>query len=97
MYNEPMERTRIRRRRPTATAVVVGTLAFLISAGLVGVPFAFAILWLKQVNPILSYVVTLGGGFAVVLAIMYVTVFLMEGFEKATGVSLRTRSSRQRS
>lgn len=82
-------------RRPTATAIIVGTLCFLLSLGIVaGIGF-LVFLWLKQVSPTLGVVLTWAGPLPLVFVVLWLTVFLMELFEKTTGISLRTRSSRK--
>ena len=83
------------RRRPTATAIFVGTLCFLASLGVVTGIGYLVFLWLKQVSPTLGVVLTWAGPLPLVIVVGWLTLFLMNLFEKATGISLRTRSSRK--
>ncbi len=82
-------------RRPTVTAIIVGTLCFLLSLGIVaGIGFLI-FLWAKQMNSTLVVVLKWAGPLPLVIVILWLTLFLMNLFEKATGISLRTRSSRK--
>lgn len=76
-------------------AIVVGTLCFLLSAGVVVPIGALVIVGGSRMNPVLGTVLTWVGPVPVVFAVGWSTVFLMERFERITGISLRTRSSRK--
>ena len=82
------------RRRPKTIAILVGTLCFLLSFGIVAGIGISSILWLKQVSPTLGIVLTWAGPLPMVMVVIGMTVWMMELFEKTTGISLRTRSSR---
>ena len=89
-----MSQPRKLRRRPTATAIIVGTLCFLLSLGIVaGIGFLL-FQWAKQMNPTLVVVLVWAGPLPLVIVVLWFTMFLMELFEKTTGIHLRTRSSR---
>jgi|OM-RGC.v1.031732026 TRAP-type C4-dicarboxylate transport system permease small subunit len=81
-------------RRPTATAIVVGILSLVVSIAVVAGAGYLLFVWLRQVSPTLGVVLTWVGPIPLVLAVGWSTLFLMDLFEKTTGISLRTRSSR---
>ena len=82
------------RRRPTAAAVIVGCLSLLLSLALVGSCFIFILLWLKQASPSLGAVLLWAGPLPLVIVVGWLTLFLMDLFERSTGISLRTKSAR---
>ncbi|MCH2134193.1 MAG: hypothetical protein MK116_10625 [Phycisphaerales bacterium] len=83
------------RRKPTKTAILVGSICFIISFAVIGIPGFLLLFWLKQVFPGLGALVLWLGPLPLVIAVMWLTLFLMERYEKATGTSLRTRSARR--
>ncbi|MCH2152902.1 MAG: hypothetical protein MK089_06130 [Phycisphaerales bacterium] len=82
------------RRRPTAAAVIVGCLSLLLSLALVGSCFIFVLLWLKQTSPSLGRVLLWVGPLPLLMTVIWLTLFLMDLFERSTGSSLRTKSVR---
>ena len=82
-------------RRPTPIAVIVGTLCFLLSLGTVAGIGVLIFQWMKQVSPALGVVLAWGGSLPLVIVVGWLTLLLMDMFEKTTGISLRTRSSRK--
>jgi hypothetical protein len=82
-------------RKPTGPAVIVGTVCFLLSISVVGVSGIFLLLWIKQVNQAAGLVFLWVGPLPLVIIVMWLTVFLMDLFEKTTGTSLRTKSIRK--
>ena len=86
------------RRRPTATAILVGSVCFVISSVCIFGPSIYGFVVLKSTFPALGHVLSWVGPvalFPVVFLVLWFTVVLMEWFEKSTGLSLRTRSSRK--
>ena len=85
-------------RRPTPTAIVVGSVCFVASSICVFGPSIYAYLVLKSMSPVLGQALSWLGAialFPVVVLMLWFTVVLMEWFEKSTGIPLRTRSSRK--
>ncbi len=83
------------RRKPTATAVLVGVLCLLLSLGVVGGIGFLVLFWLRQVSPTLGVVLIWAGPLPLVIVVGWSTLLLMDLFEKTTGLSLRTRSVRK--
>ena len=82
-------------RRPTPIAIIVGTLCFLLSLATVAGIGVLVFQCMKQVSPALAVVLAWGGPLPLVIVVMWLTLLLMDLFEKTTGMSLRTRSSRK--
>ncbi|MDG2201710.1 MAG: hypothetical protein P8K80_11090 [Phycisphaerales bacterium] len=83
------------RRKPTRTAIVVGSLCFCLSLAVVGGVFALILVWLRQASPTLGLVLLWVGPLPLVIVVGWLTLFLMNLFEKTTGTSLRTKSARE--
>ena len=97
-YTEQMGQPGKIRRRPTATAILVGTVCFVISCACIFGPSIYVYFLLRSMSPALSHILLWVGPvalFPVVVLALWFTVVLMEWFEKSTGISLRTRSSRK--
>jgi len=84
------------RRKPTTAAVIVGSICFLFSFCLIFGIFIFVFLYLKQyVNNTILLVMFGIGTLPLVVAIIWLTVFLMESIEKLFGIRFRTTSGFQ--
>jgi len=84
------------RRKLTAAAVIVGSICFLFSFCLIFGIFIFALLYLKQyINNTILLIIFGIATLPLVVAIMWLTVFLMESIEKLFGIRFRTKSGLQ--
>ena len=83
-----------RYRKPTALAIIIGSVCFLISLGIVGTGGVLLFLWINQLNTTLAVALTWIGPLPLVVLIGWMTVTMMDVFEKVTDVSLRTKSTR---
>lgn len=87
-------RPRKRRRRARPIAIVVGVSCFLLSLGICGVLGFILFGALHAIHPTLPEIGKLVLGLPLVVGAIWLTALLMEAFESATGISLRTTSAR---
>ena len=81
------------RRGSTLFAVIVGTICFLLSVSIVFGAGIFAFLYAKPyLNKTLVIIFLSAGPLPLVMATMWITLFVMETIEKIFGVSFRTKS-----
>jgi hypothetical protein len=81
------------RRKPTKISVVVGTICFFLSFGIITGICIFIFSFAKQfLNSTVLYILFSVASFPLVFIVLWLTVFLMETFEKISGISLRTKS-----
>jgi len=84
---------KIIRRKPTMIAVVVGTICLFLSFGILTGICIFIFPFAKQfLNSTVLNIVFYVAPFPLLFVVFWLTVFLMETFEKITGISLRTKS-----
>ena len=83
------------RRKPTVEAVFVGLVCFLLSLGAVGFVGFLMLLAIKQVSQPYGTLLFWIGPLPLVIAVIWMTVFLMDLYENSTGRTLRTRSARK--
>jgi TRAP-type C4-dicarboxylate transport system permease small subunit len=83
------------RRKPTRTAIVVGSLCFCLSLAVIGGVFVLILVWLQQASPTLGLVLFWVGPLPLVIVVGWLTLFLMNAYERTTGTSLRTKSARE--
>ena len=93
VYDGHMPKQRKRRRKPTAAGVIVGAASLVVSLAIIGGGYLLIILWLKEVSTSLAGILLWIGTLPLVIAVIWLTVTLMDVFEKLTGTSLRTQSS----
>jgi EamA domain-containing membrane protein RarD len=81
------------RRKPTKIAIVVGTISFFLSCGIITGICIFIFPFAKQfLNSIVLNIVFYVVPFLLLFIALWLTVFFMETFEKITGINLRTTS-----
>tara|TARA_Y100001968_G_C18729118_1_gene423652 strand:- start:55 stop:333 length:279 start_codon:yes stop_codon:yes gene_type:complete len=81
-------------RRPTATALVVGAISMLLSCAILAGLGLLLFSWISQMNRTIAGIALWVGALPWVVLWLWLTVTLMECFEKVSGISLRTKSSR---
>ncbi|MAT82636.1 MAG: hypothetical protein CMJ29_13450 [Phycisphaerae bacterium] len=94
-YTLIMGRRKIRRRKPTVEAVIIGSLCFLLSLGIIGGLAFLIFLGIRQVYQPLGTLLFWLGPLPLVFAVIWLTILLAEAYEQLTGRTLRTRSARK--
>ena len=89
-----MSRSKVRRRRPTATALLVGAVCMLVSCAIVAGIGVLLFIGIGRLNRTAAEFVLWVGALPWAVLWLWLTVTLMECFERVTGVSLRTKSAR---
>lgn len=84
-----------RRRSPRAIAILVFIVSFVLSFGIVAGLGYVLVLGAKLVHPTLASVLLWGGTIPLVIGVLWLSVFLVNVFEKTTRISLRTESGRE--
>ena len=81
------------RRKPTVAAVLVGTICFLFSIGIVGGLGILLFPYAKQyMNKTVFVIIASIGALPSTFIVMWLTVFFMETIEKLFGFQFRTKS-----
>ncbi len=89
-----MNQSKVKNRKPTAAAIIVGVVCMLLSFTVVAGIGVLLFIGIKQLNRTAAVVFLWVGTLPWAILWLWVTVMLMECFEKMTGISLRTKSAR---
>ena len=89
-----MNHSKMKRRKPTAAAIIVGVICMLLSLAIVAGIGVLLFIGIEQLNRTAAVIFLWVGTLPWVILWLWLTVTLMDYFEKMTGISLRTKSAR---